>query len=735
MGKIIFTGPQIDEAIRKVKAGYADVSKVTAKGSDVRKGKVIVNSNKIEEEGTIEDASVSANVTILSKSYLTSEETNYSIQITPTATINNSGYIKDNVIGEKKVMYIQTEEKTVTPSGEKQIVKPSIGKLLSKVTVEAIPEAPDYPIEKFPFPIFYFYATRSSSSTSYPVAKISQGTVADNIYVKVGVLKDNAKVYLIPVKTGTDTISFGLSKSIFDSVTHRLIDGVITLEPGSSFESLASYVTPKGTFEYKTNGHLIFTFDEDFMCLGTYNATSESSNYAALALFLYDGTTYFAVVIDAEKWSVGSQYIGTKTTGTIRRYTTRGIANKTYVQDGINNYNLQAAGCVFSNYAPIYFEWNYVNDSTAYHLVSMTHGGGTKYYVAKETKKLDDPVVTLNSDVISWSEVEGANKYLITITGSSSYSKTITETSYNLRSTITKGGTYYIKVRASNDVIVSDNSNEVTYILALSPPIITLNQNILSWNTVTDATSYYVYLGDTYWFSTSSTSVDLSAYSLDGGSYVVSVKAYASNWDLSPASNPVAITRLYAPTLVLSEAGILSWVAISGATSYKLEIDGETKANNSTRIYDLNDYIDITTSHTIKVTAYGNNGTFSKTSSVLTGSDGKTIDNSIEVSVGESGAILTDQVVDDTEYPSKFYKLTFNTSGTYYIYSESNYDTYGTLYNSSKEQESTSDDGYGSNFCFCITVNAGDTYYIEARQYSRNVFEFELHVSLSDPNE
>ena len=53
MAKIICTGEQIDSAIQKVKNGYADVSKVTAKPSDVRQGKIFVDANKVEQTGTL----------------------------------------------------------------------------------------------------------------------------------------------------------------------------------------------------------------------------------------------------------------------------------------------------------------------------------------------------------------------------------------------------------------------------------------------------------------------------------------------------------------------------------------------------------------------------------------------------------------------------------------------------------------------------------------------------------
>lgn len=52
MGKLIYTGSQIDEAIKKVKDGEKDVSEVTATSNDLRLGKKIVDKNKVEVNGT-----------------------------------------------------------------------------------------------------------------------------------------------------------------------------------------------------------------------------------------------------------------------------------------------------------------------------------------------------------------------------------------------------------------------------------------------------------------------------------------------------------------------------------------------------------------------------------------------------------------------------------------------------------------------------------------------------------
>ena len=62
----------------------------------------------------------------------------YSISITPGATVDTAGYVSSVANGAAVTKYVQTETKTATPSGSAQDVTPSAGKLLAKVTVAAV---------------------------------------------------------------------------------------------------------------------------------------------------------------------------------------------------------------------------------------------------------------------------------------------------------------------------------------------------------------------------------------------------------------------------------------------------------------------------------------------------------------------------------------------------------------------------------------------------------------------
>lgn len=107
-----------DVSVQAIPAQYQDTSSVTATAVDVLAGKVIVTSDGSVTPGEM------ANNGAVDKILDTA---------TPSYTVP-AGY--HNGLGSVKVV---TEEKTVTPTKERQPITPTSGKLLSKVTVEPIP--------------------------------------------------------------------------------------------------------------------------------------------------------------------------------------------------------------------------------------------------------------------------------------------------------------------------------------------------------------------------------------------------------------------------------------------------------------------------------------------------------------------------------------------------------------------------------------------------------------------
>ena len=612
MAKLIFTGQQVDDAIKKVKEGYADVSKVTATAADVRLGKRIVDKNKVEQEGKLTDGEIIPQVTIKSSSYISNSETNYPITFNPSYKVEKSGLVSEGKIGVQETKYIQTEEKVVEPTGTTQIVKPSNGKLLSKVHVKPTPEAQDWPMENFPCPYFYFYINKTTSSSSSVICRFQKDTLCSNISLKAAESLSEARVYLVPVTTSsTSTSYFWGTVNMIDSVSHRLRDDIIELKTGESFTSLSSNFAPAGVLTFTNNRKLEFKFTEDFDGMSVY-ATNENYNYSTMALFLYDGQTHYAVICDAEKWISGTQKVGIKTTSTTKHYTNRGLPNKPMIADGINSYNFEACGALISNYAPVYFSWNYIDEKTSYEMASMTLGGGTKYYIPKETRKLNEPIAKIEGTDLIWTAVENATSYGIKIQKNGSTSatnKTTTELSYSLTSIYSSPGLYVVSVRAIGKNIASNwftiNWN---YIVELDTPIIELLDTSLSWDYVENSSSYAIYDNGVLWKTTDTEIIDLNKFSLSEGTHKFQVQAISTTDGYADSklsdSITIVIEKLDAPTITRDEQVIL-WDEIENAQKYKIYKDTEFISTTKETAFDLSniDFEAGTYSMSIKATA------------------------------------------------------------------------------------------------------------------------------------
>lgn len=107
-----------DVTVEAIPTQYQDTSSVTATAADVLTGKVIVTADGSVTPGTMtNNGAVNKTLDTTTKSY----------------TIPAGYHDGKGSVG------ITTEEKTATPTKESQAITPTAGKVLSKVTVEAIP--------------------------------------------------------------------------------------------------------------------------------------------------------------------------------------------------------------------------------------------------------------------------------------------------------------------------------------------------------------------------------------------------------------------------------------------------------------------------------------------------------------------------------------------------------------------------------------------------------------------
>ena len=214
------------------------------------------------------------------------------------------------------------------------------------------------------------------------------------------------------------------------------------------------------------------------------------------------------------------------------------------------------------------------------------------------------PVVKLGNSatsgkpVLTWNAVPGATSYKVyratSKSGTYSLLGTVTTTSYT-NTGAKEGTTYYYKVKAANGAGESAYSNVVSGKVVVTPkpaaPVVRIGNSassgkpMLTWNAVGGATSYRIYRstskGSGYSLlgtvtATSYTNTGAKA----GTTYYYRVKA-CNDAGLSPYSNVVSgkvksvTPKPAAPVVKIGNSAtsgkpMLTWNAVSGATSYKV---------------------------------------------------------------------------------------------------------------------------------------------------------------------
>lgn len=216
--------------------------------------------------------------------------------------------------------------------------------------------------------------------------------------------------------------------------------------------------------------------------------------------------------------------------------------------------------------------------------------------------KLSTPTISLKEDRISWSPVDNADKYDIyenqqKITSTSSTVYTITQAVV---------GTYEYTIKAisnNSNYTDSDMSNSVSYKVRaqLATPVISLEDNSLTWDTVANAENYDVYENDILIATVANdASAAKQVYAIIQqavGIYEYTVKATTTNDDYkkSELSNAVAYevkapkTKLAAPVLNLDKgAGIITWQPIENASRYSVTMNGTNVGTQVGTTYTIN---------------------------------------------------------------------------------------------------------------------------------------------------
>ena len=214
------------------------------------------------------------------------------------------------------------------------------------------------------------------------------------------------------------------------------------------------------------------------------------------------------------------------------------------------------------------------------------------------------PVVKLGNSatsgkpVLTWNAVPGATSYKVyraaSKSGAYSLLGTVTATSYT-NTGAKEGTTYYYKVKAANGAGESAYSNVVSGKVVVTPkpaaPVVKIGHSaasgkpMLTWNAVSGATSYKVYRaasqnGTYSLLGTVTTTSYTNTGAKAGTTYWYKVKAVNSAGE-SPYSNVVSgkvksvTPKPSAPVVKIGNSAssgkpMLTWNAVSGATSYKV---------------------------------------------------------------------------------------------------------------------------------------------------------------------
>ncbi len=174
-------------------------------------------------------------------------------------------------------------------------------------------------------------------------------------------------------------------------------------------------------------------------------------------------------------------------------------------------------------------------------------------------KSLDAPELTLTGNVLSWTSVTNAEKYVV-YQGSTEKGEQAT-TSYTI--TEATAGSYVYKVTAVASGYKSATSNTIEYVVkgTLATPTISLNATtgVVSWNAITNAGKYIVNVNGTDLPEQTATSYTVST---TPGTYVITVKAVPSNVALHNSS--------------LASNSVTHTVGTSQVTTYDVTFDGAT---------------------------------------------------------------------------------------------------------------------------------------------------------------
>lgn len=191
-------------------------------------------------------------------------------------------------------------------------------------------------------------------------------------------------------------------------------------------------------------------------------------------------------------------------------------------------------------------------------------GGGTQ-----QATKLATPQVTLNGNMASWTEVENAAGYVISVGDvetqlPSSVTTTTLENGQTLKVKAKGDGSTYTDSEWSNMILYTESTQEPEED-QLATPDVERNENVVSWGTVEHASGYVYVINDGAEQTTDKTEVEIQV----GDTFKVKAKGDGTTYTDSAWSTVINYTVQLAVPQVTLNGNVASWTAVGNATEYK----------------------------------------------------------------------------------------------------------------------------------------------------------------------
>ncbi|MCD8206398.1 MAG: leucine-rich repeat domain-containing protein [Bacteroidales bacterium] len=255
-------------------------------------------------------------------------------------------------------------------------------------------------------------------------------------------------------------------------------------------------------------------------------------------------------------------------------------------------------------------DWEMTKEGITF--VVTAYGDG---YVESESnaytyvRVLSDVTLSISDDVVSWSRVEGALEYVVTITGVDGNvvdSFRTSDTSFSLK--YYGSGTYDITVQPHTDGYYSEATPYYGYAKdsLMAPQITDVTNYEVSWTEIEGADSYVVLInGAEYAIEDTKLIFSTSNVPTTASSYEISVKAVKNGGSDSPYSNVIIATEEFS-SAVSYDKNRIYWNYDIAAAYYGISVNGadETKTEGGNS---FNVTLTKAGDNVITVTAYDEN--------------------------------------------------------------------------------------------------------------------------------